>query len=504
VLASESVIEETPPGPVERHRALRFVAPGLTFAICLGASLRWTFLSELLDGLSVRTLAWIHACLAAGAWLAGAWFVTRLVELTFWDRFVAPRLGGAVPSLIKSLGTLIIFLIAIGGFIGITLGYSVTGFWATSGVVGIIIGLALQSMIADVFSGIAINVDRPFAIGHWIRLQPRGSDPLVGQVEEVSWRSTRLRTIDNVTHIIPNNLLGVLVVTNLSLPETTSRFELVFCIDFAVSPDRVLRILNAGVRAAEGVLEDPAPNARIDGVSEHGVEYHVHYWLRPDVVSPHKGRHLVTASVLKHLGAAGIALAHPKQDLHVGGERNVELDLERDRSLLVRGIGLFEALDDEETERLAASMTQKSLGAGEVVIEKDEPGNSMFFVVEGLFSVLVPVEGQDEPLRVGQIGAGEFFGEMSLLTGAPRTATLCAVVDTVVFEITKDDIHEVITTRPEVARQMSRVVAAREAERADAKGRASATERAAEEAGMADRLLERINRFFGGARRRSA
>jgi len=471
---------------------------------CLAPVLRWQAVSAALDALSTVALAWLHAVLAAGAWMAGAWLVNRILELTFWQRFVAPRMGGTVPALIRSMGTLVVFLFAIGGFIGITLGYSVTGFWATSGVVGIIVGLALQSMISDVFSGIAINVDRPFSIGHWIRLQPRGSEPIVGQVEEVSWRATRIRTIDNITHIIPNNLLGLLVVTNLSLPETTSRFELRVQVDFSVSPERVLRILNAAVRAAEGVLEDPAPKARIDDIGSHGVEYHVHYWLRPDVVSPHKGRHLVSDSVLRHLSAAGVALAHPKQDLHLRGPREVELDLDRDRAELVRRISLFEALDDEETLRLAGSMRERRFEDGDVVIEKDAPGDSMFFVVEGLLAVWVPIEGQENLIRVAQIGAGNFFGEMSLLTGEPRSATIRAAADTLAFEITKDDIHPVITGRPEVARQISKVVAARLAERDQARSQADAAQMEAEQAGLADRILDRINRFFGGSHRRSA
>ena len=131
---------------------------------------------------------------------------------------------------------------------------------------------------------------------------------MTGQVVEVSWRATRLRTIDNVTHIVPYNLLGLLVVTNLSMPEPTSRFELKVCVDFSVSSDRVLRILNAAIRSVESVLDDPPPKARIDDVGRYGVEYHVHYWLRPDLVSPHKGRHLVSESVLQHLSAAGLLI----------------------------------------------------------------------------------------------------------------------------------------------------------------------------------------------------
>jgi len=168
--------------------------------------------------LTPESLSLSHNVLAAAAWLAGSWAASRLLELVFWNAVVAPRLGGQVPRLLKDVGSAVLFLLALGGFIGITLGLPVTGLWATSGVVGLVVGFALQSMISDVFSGIAINIDRPFSIGHWIRVHPRGADILVGCVEEINWRSTRLRTADNVMHIIPNSLLGTMVVTNLSLP----------------------------------------------------------------------------------------------------------------------------------------------------------------------------------------------------------------------------------------------------------------------------------------------
>jgi CRP-like cAMP-binding protein len=135
------------------------------------------------------------------------------------------------------------------------------------------------------------------------------------------------------------------------------------------------------------------------------------------------------------------------------------------------------------------------------VFEKDDPGDSMFLVVEGLLAVLVPVEGRSEPLRVGHLGGGDFFGEMSLLTGEPRSATVCAVTDALVFEIEKPHVQELITDRPEVVRQLSRVVAERQAANLAALDRTDDDGRAPEATRLADRLFERITHFFGAGRR---
>jgi len=491
-------IQEAP-----RSSVRRLGWPLVALALTLLPVLRWAWLAPFESTLG-RAAGPLQMAAAAGAWLAGAWLVVRLVELVFWDRIVAPRLGGSVPRLLKDVLAFAIFLLAVGGFVGITLGHSVTGLWATSGVLGIIVGLALQSMIADVFSGIAINVDRPFSIGDWIRVQPRGTEEMIGRVEEVSWRATRLRAIDNITHIIPNNLLAVTTVTNLSMPEPRSRFELVFCVDFTVPSERVLRILNAAVRAAEGVLSEPAPKARVDGVGLHGVEYLVRYWLYPVDVSPAKGRHFVTSSVLQHLSAAGVELAHPKQDLAVGPARTVSLDPERDRVELVKRIPLFASLEEEEIAALAGTLTQRSFDAGDTVIEKDAPGDSMFFVVEGLLGVLAEVEGRQGPIQVAQLGGGNFFGEMSLLTGEPRSATVVAASETVAFEIRTSDIEDLFERRPEVVREVSKIVAARQAQNRASLDRASAAEEEAATAGIAEKLYERITRFFGSSERRRA
>ena len=120
--------------------------------------------SELVDS-TIRVMGYIVASLA---WLSLAWFVVRILDVFFWESLVAPRLGGQVPRLLKDVVAAIIFLAAITGIIGVVFELPVTGIWATSGAVGIVLGLALQSMISDVFSGIAINIDRPFKIGDWM------------------------------------------------------------------------------------------------------------------------------------------------------------------------------------------------------------------------------------------------------------------------------------------------------------------------------------------------
>ena len=437
--------------------------------------------------------------IATISWLSVAWLAIRLVDVLIWDGLVAPRLGRTVPRLLKDVVAAVIFIIAITGIVGGVFNLPVSGIWATSGVVGLVVGLAVQSMIADVFSGIAINIDRPFKIGDWVRLNLRGIPDMIGCVEEVNWRSTRIKTTDGVRHIVPNSLLGQIIVTNLCEPELRSRFELLFTLDFEVPPERALRILNAGVKAAKGPLADPAPKARVNCVTEWGVEYKVRYWLLPAEVSPNKGRNAVCSSILEHLHHAGVTLAYQKQDLYVAEMPNRQLTLETDRKALVRRIDIFKSLENHEVDSLSQRITQLQFNAGSQIVKKDDPGESMYVVVEGLLFVYADLDGNGTTTtRVGKLIPGDFFGEMSLLTGEPRSATVEAATDTIVYEITRSDIEDLLAERPNIANRITQVIAERRVSNLKTRDNLSREDHHEETQNLANQLLGKMRGFFKG------
>lgn len=477
----------------------KLVWPVLLLVVSVGPTLYWdSLIHDLGVDVISQTIKITKYAVATLAWLSVAWLATRLVDVLIWDGLVAPKLGGNVPRLLKDVVAAIIFLIAITGIIGGVFKLPVSGIWATSGVVGLVIGLAVQSMISDVFSGIAINVDRPFRIGDWIQLHQRGIPPMIGCVEEVNWRSTRLKTTDGVRHIVPNNLMGQIIVTNLCEPEKRSRFELLFTLDFEVPPERVLRILNAGVKAAVGPLADPEPKARVNGATEWGVEYKVRYWLLPEKTSPNKGRNAVCRSILEHLHHAGITLAYQKQDLYVAEMPNRQLTLETDRKTLVRRIAIFKSLEQHEVEALSERITQRKFLAGDMVVEKDAAGESMYVVVEGLLFVFADFDGTGSTTRVGKLIPGDFFGEMSLLTGEPRSASVEAATDTIVYEITRADIEGILEARPNIAERISKVVAQRRVSNDETRLNRPKEQQAEEEQNFAEQLLGKMRGFFKG------
>ena len=147
-------------------------------------------------------------------------------------------------------------------------------------------------------------------------------------------------------------------------------------------------------------------------------------------------------------------------------------------------------------------MTQRRFATGDVVFEQHDAGDSMFVVAEGLLFAFAPAAGDDEPLRVGQIAAGEFFGEMSLLTGEPRSAMISAVEDCVTYEIARTDLAQLIERRPELALTITGVVAERQARNLEAHDRASRAAQQVEVTNLAEQLFKKMTEFFGGRNRK--
>lgn len=488
------------------HKSVRRLAgPFLLLLIFLGLAV---FSGELLGELGQEAISRTRAILSylvqIGVWLASAWLLNRLLHVFFWEMVVERATGRPVPRLVKDLVAAVIFLVAVTGIVGIVFEQSVTGIWATSGAIGLVIGIALQSMILDVFSGLAMNVDRAFRIGDWIMIHQRSPEVhIIGCIQEINWRTTRLKTTDNNLVVVPNSVMGTSILTNFMAPEPVSRLELHFTLDFSVPSDRAIRVLEGAVRAIlkpGGVLPDPEPSVRITGVSELGIVYRVRYWIVPRDLSPAKARHVVISSVMEHLKQAGLSLAYPKHDVFTSDmpQRQLDSSSHDDMERLLARIELFSHLADDERRRLAEGLVRRQFGPGETLIERGAEGQSMFVLVEGLVYVHADVRGDGTEVQVAQIVPGQFFGEMSLLTGERRSATVRAVTSAVAYEITKASMTELFQSRPALAETISAVVAERKLRNERAGSPGADHELTKKQSTVASEILGKIRHFFRG------
>lgn len=442
--------------------------------------------------------------LKIGLWFSTAFLINRLLLVFFWDGVVAKTVNGQVPRLLKDITACVLYAIAATGVAAVVFDKPVTGFWATSGVMGIVLGIALRNIILDLFTGLAVNVDRPYTLGDWIMIvdNPGGEDNLIGCVDEINWRTTRLRTTDNNTLVVPNNVMGQKVITNFMNPGEQSRFELHFTLDFSVPTERAVRVLNAAVKAVAGEkygpLPDPAPKARVNSITENGVEYRVRYWIVPRLVSPPKARHTVLTSVLDHLHQAGMTLAYPKQDTYLASmpKRQHEPELMEDRRELLKRIAWFAALTTDEIKQVAESLLPRRFPGGATLMVEGEVGDSMFVVVEGLLEMHAKSPELKKDVQIGKLVPGDFYGEMSLLTGEQRPATIKAVTDVVAYELRKEHMAPLLKARPEVADAISEIVARRQIAAERALAEVATPEKEEQTLSLAANICGKMKRFF--------
>jgi CRP-like cAMP-binding protein len=370
----------------------------------------------------------------------------------------------------------------------------------------LVIGLALRNVILDIFTGLAINLDRSYQIDDWIEVHHRDfKEPVCGRVVDINWRTTRIEREDAKTVVIPNNLMSMFVTTNYSKPDRLARFEISVPLDFGLPTDRAIRLLLGGVMASigpRGPVGQPAPSVLVGEVSARGVEYRVRYYIRMGQVPPATARSNVLKSVLDHLATAGIEPAYPKEDVFHARmpERGRRWEsLEARVALLGKVELLAQTLERPELTALAGQMAERRFAAGQALIRVGEPGGSMFVLAEGLVEILVAPKDGGSARVVAKRQPGEPLGEMSLLTGGRRSATARALTEVIAFEIAREHLEPLLESRPGLAGALSWLVAERRLREAQTRPDQSGEPASQDTQRLSQQILARMRALFGGA-----
>ncbi|MFP5514514.1 MAG: mechanosensitive ion channel domain-containing protein [Alphaproteobacteria bacterium] len=404
---------------------------------------------------------------ASAAWLIAAWGGARLIDLlatgnggTGLDGLPRPP---RIPRLLADLLRFFVYGVAVLAILAFVLEQPVTGLLATSGVAIAVLGFALRNMIADIFAGIALNIEHPYRIGDWLELSPG----VAGRVDEINWRATRLIASDGTAVIVPNGIVAGSRFVNFSRPNPSFRASVPILLDHELPVERAKRILLSAMLCADGVLPIPRPDVIVEGVTPNGITYLARFWTddggRVSLV-----RDAVLTGVLANLARAGIEPARPKQE--VRRRQPDQPDTGMLRHSLLRQLELFDAFDDEEVGALAQAMRELHLPAGAAAVRQGDAGESLFVIAEGVFDVQVAApastDSDDGPrpgvIHLTRLRAGDLFGEMSLLTGQPRSASVVACTDAVVFELARSHLDPVLRQRPQLAERLADLMADRQ------------------------------------------
>ena len=399
-----------------------------------------------------------HGVLKTTWWVGCALLLASCVRmfLTFERK---PREGRLLQDLVVAL----IYLTAALCIVAYVFRLPIATVVATSGVFAIVLGLALQSTLNDVFSGIALNLGRPLTVGDWVVLD----DGVQGRVIETNWRSTQLLNGANDLVVVPNSVLAKSRITNMSGPDTSHGAS----IRVRFVPTRPLKILldamDQALLSSNSILKTPAPSVSILALEKDAIEVELGFRVT-DMGRVGKAKNELFGLVLRHAEAAAIQLAAAAGSIQVV-MRAAEQDHTPSRPStpirVVHSIALFTALTDEEKQDLAASMVRATYRKGDMISQSRTALNSLMVVRSGV----VAVEENDGGVRVelGRLAPGDFFGERGVLLGAVELADARALTPVVMYQIPKDKLAAVLRERPSVAEELGAVLASRaEAEQA--------------------------------------
>ena len=358
--------------------------------------------------------------------------------------------------------------------------------FTTSAIFGVILGLALQDTLGNFFAGISLQADRPFQVGDVITV---GAQRHTGVVEEISWRAIKIRTFQN--HIVLINNSSAAKEPIEVCPRENLNARLVFFNTlYTDSPAKTIHVVREAVREADNVSHKITPIVRIRNLGDNAVDYELKYWL-DDYAKYNDTDALVRQRIWYAFRRAGLNFAFPTRTLHV--ERKTSQSLrERDGGAVVErlsAVDIFAPLSAEETGMLARAAVRHVFAPGETVIRAGDAGSSMFVVHHG--RVRVQINDNGRPRTVATLNEGDFFGEMALFTGEPRTANVVAVEETEVLEIGHGAMKKVFDANPELVESLSFIMAERRA------GLASHVDSQVSPEDESAGILSAIKRFFG-------
>lgn len=354
----------------------------------------------------------------------------------------------------------------------------VTTMLGTSAVLSLVLGFALQDTLGNLFSGLSLQLESPFNVGDFIKVGEKE-----GRVVQIAWRSTRIETLRREAITIPNSLIAKEKVTNYSRGGLPMAIDLEFGASYASAPNLVKAEVMETLREAPLVLNEPPPWVRVADFGDSAVTYQMRFFISDYAAVPH-----ATDEVLGRLwyrfGRQGIEIPFPQRVMHLAAppEAKPEPDLE-----LLSNLPLFRPFPIEEAVGLSKAAVERRFGIGEEIITEGREGTSFYVVVSGRLSV----RAGTPPREIATFERGAAFGEMSLLTGEPRSATVVALEDCVLLEMGREVFARHLQAHPERLAQLATLIEERKAGLA-----AASTAATDDKAPIPGKVLDRLREIF--------
>jgi hypothetical protein len=316
------------------------------------------------------------------------------------------------------------------------------------GAASIILGFALKEMLENLFTGLALEMEGTFRRGDWIRY---GDSDLVGRVYEKTWRTTKIRTLDDLAVTIPNRLLAMERIVNYNKPEQLHARLLYVGTSYNDPPVKVKEILRTILLREPEVVNDPAPIVRTVEYGDFAINFEMKFWIKD------YGRHnFIEDAIMTQVWYAfkfyGVQIPFPIRTVHLKEREELEAEDKRiegaaqTRLDFLKSVAIFAPLGFRDFEFLAGNSFRRRFHPGDRIVRKGEIGNALFFVMEGWCEAVLP-DG-----RRPRLEAGHYFGEMGLLGAERRSVDVVAGEEgAVVLRIDKHCMLVLFRAYPELA-----------------------------------------------------
>jgi small-conductance mechanosensitive channel/CRP-like cAMP-binding protein len=402
--------------------------------------------------------------------------INVVVAVTF-NPWREGRASDPLPRIVQDAVVIAIFALAAGLLLQEKI-------FAMGAVAAVVLGFALQDTLGNLLAGLAIQTEKPFRVGEWVTISGRD-----GLVVEITWRATKIRTKTGTLVIVPNNVLARDTIVNYSEPPIETRIDVEIPTGYEPAPNDVKAAILAAIAGAPMILRAPAPDVLIGGLSSTHVTYRVRAWIASFALEE-EARDRVLSLVQYEFRRRGILPPMPMMIQYTEHPSRARTADEQARLIrVVRGVDIFAPLSDEGCSELVKSAADRLYAAGETIVSEGASGSSLFVVCGGEARVTVGTPPQD----VARLGTGQYFGEMSLLTGDPRSATVSAVTDCTLLEIQAEDFRRLALADPMLVERIGVAVAERQVrlneQRAAIQGLPAAPE-------PSRTLLSRVRRFL--------
>jgi len=397
-------------------------------------------------------------------------------------------------------------LIVAGGSVAVTIAVlatldrDVSSVLTTSAIATAVIGFSLQDTLRSVMGGMSLQLDRTVSEGDWIRV-----DSMEGRVSEIRWRQTSIVTRDGDTVVIPNSHLASNCFTILGQHdsrEIQSRRWIHFEIDHGVPTGDVIAAVEGSLRdnPVRDMAHLPAPDCVLIDLRSAWQTFAVRYWLK-NLSEDAATDSAVRMRLIAALQRMGVGFSFPTQSvlLHPKDARHLELaqEQERERRLqALSSVSVFSPLTEEERVSLATKLLFTAFSPGEVITRQGATANWLYVVIRGKAVVRVAAADGGPDRRVASLEPGSFFGEMALLTGAARSATVSAETNLSCYMLDKESFLEIIQARPAMAEEISQLLAKRRVELDAAREQLDEEARRGRLATTEEDLLSKIRKFF--------